>query len=65
MARTFVHEAVHAFLAYQYRYDRNAADLNYPEALNNYASQHNTNANDTHHVLYLEENLVTPIANAL
>ena len=65
MARTFVHEAVHAFLAYQYRYDRNAADLNYTEALNNYASQHNTNANDTHHVLYLQENLVTPIANAL
>lgn len=65
MARTFVHEAVHAFLAYQYRNDQNASELNYTEALNRYASQYNTNANDTHHVLYLQENLITPIANAL
>ena len=65
MARTFAHEAVHAFLVYQYRYDRNASELNYTQLLNNYAAQHNNNINDTHHVLYLKENLIIPIANAL
>ena len=65
MARTFAHEAVHAFLVYQFRYDRNASELNYVQLVDKYASQHNNNLNDAHHVLYLEENLITPIANAL
>ncbi len=65
MARTFVHEAILAFLVYQYRYDRNAIELNYTGLLNKYAAQYNTNANDTHHILYLKENLIIPIASAL
>jgi hypothetical protein len=65
MARTFVHESIHAFLAYQYRNDSSSSDLNYTKLLNKYANQYNTNANDTHHILYLKENLIGPIADAL
>lgn len=65
MARTFAHEAVHAFLVYQFRYDRNASELNYVQLLEKYAKQNNNDINDTHHVLYLKENLITPLANAL
>lgn len=65
MARTFAHEAVHAFLVYQYRYDRNTSELNYVQLVEKYAGQNNNNLNDIHHILYLKENLITPIANAL
>lgn len=65
MARTFAHEAVHAFLVYQFRYDRNANELNYVQLVEKYASQHNNNLNDAHHVLYLKENLINPMANTL
>ena len=53
------------FLTYQYRYDSSANNLNYTQLLNKYANQYNTNANDTHYILFLKEKLINPIADAL
>ena len=65
MARTLTHEAIHAFLAYQYRYDYSTNNLNYTTLLDNYADEFNSNANDTHHILFLKENLIDPISSTL
>ena len=63
MARTFIHEAIHAYLVSVYRF-RNI-DKNYVTLMKEFAKDYNNNANDIHHRLFIEENLIDPIGQAL
>ncbi|MDR9448061.1 MAG: hypothetical protein RI535_02420, partial [Psychroflexus sp.] len=63
MARTFIHEAFHAYLVFKYRFSN--IDKSYRNLLDKYAQTHNNNINDTHHAFFIYENLISEIATAL
>lgn len=63
MARTFIHEAFHAYLVFVYRYHN--IDKDYIGLLNRFAADYNNNANDAHHALFINENFVSEIATGL
>ena len=63
MARTFIHEAFHAYLVFVYRYHN--IDKSYVNLINQYANQFNNNANDIHHAIFIQTNIVQEIAQGL
>ncbi len=63
MARTMIHELVHAYLVSVYRFQN--IDKNYVNLMNQFAAQYNNNANDVHHQIFITENLINPIGQAL
>lgn len=63
LARTFIHEAFHAYLVSVFRY-RNI-DMSYVNLVNVYSSQFNNNLNDIHHHIYTTSTIINEVAAAL
>jgi len=63
MARTFIHEAFHAYLVFVYRYQN--IDKSYANLINQFASQFNNNPNDIHHAVFVQANIISEIKTAL
>lgn len=63
VARTIIHEGFHAYLVFVYRYQN--IDKSYKSLLDEYGSNYNNNANDTHHAFFILENIISEIALAL
>lgn len=64
IARTIIHESIHAYLVAYFRTDPTKAGLDYPNLLKEWRKAKNPNANDLHHS-EMERSFVKEIADAL
>ena len=63
MAKMIIHESFHAYLVFVYKFQN--IDKSYKNLLDKYALDNSTNANDTHHGIFIQENVISEIAEGL
>ena len=63
MAKTIIHESFHAYLVFVYKFQN--IDKSYKNLLDKYALDNSTNANDTHYGIFIQENVISEIAEGL